>query len=249
MSVLTDTWLRTIPQAWRRTSAPTLCLTDQELSRLCAAAFRLRKTTGPTRTHPSCDHVPFRARRQCLALEPMIDPAPATPNKAWAAGRRKETQMNQWQLAMVVMAITETPWGPRDAEGRRRVYTDARTRRPGRFSVAVGWRDGPHGGERDRGAIPSMPTCQHPARTDPSAISRINVTRVSSCSPGRVGSSLHRPSAMEGACYAPKSWAPFSCSRSWYAAGVPVVVRVNQAAVARGAPFLGRDKSPWRCGK
>ncbi len=33
--------------------------------------------------------------------------------------------MNQLQLAMVVMAITDTPWGPRDAESRRRVYTDA----------------------------------------------------------------------------------------------------------------------------
>ena len=33
--------------------------------------------------------------------------------------------MNQLQLAMVMMAITDTPWGPRDADGRRRVYTAA----------------------------------------------------------------------------------------------------------------------------
>ena len=31
--------------------------------------------------------------------------------------------MDQLQLAMVVMAITDTPWGPRDSHARRRVYT------------------------------------------------------------------------------------------------------------------------------
>ncbi len=88
MSVLSATWLGTVPQSWRRTSAPTLCLTGQELSRLSAAAFGLRMTTVPTRAHPSCDRVFFNARGQCLALEPMIDAAPATPRKAWAAGTK-----------------------------------------------------------------------------------------------------------------------------------------------------------------
>jgi hypothetical protein len=31
--------------------------------------------------------------------------------------------MDQLQLAMIVMATTDTPWAPRDAHGRRRQFT------------------------------------------------------------------------------------------------------------------------------
>ena len=40
-----------------------------------------------------------------------------------AAGAKKETLMDQFRLGIAVMAATDSQWGPRDADGRRRAFT------------------------------------------------------------------------------------------------------------------------------